>query len=39
MTPFWKLVPVTVTLVPPAIGPNDGEKLVTVGEPADDVAT
>ena len=39
MAPFLKLVPVTVTLVPPAIGPNDGEKLVTVGELAVDVAT
>lgn len=28
-----KLVPVTVTLVPPALDPNVGEILVTVGAP------
>ena len=31
--PVLKLVPVRVTLVPPAIGPNEGDKLVTVGPP------
>src|SRR2546423_446683 len=31
--PFRKLVPVTVTVVPPVVGPEDGLRLVTVGTP------
>jgi hypothetical protein len=30
--PATKFVPVTVTLVPPAVGPNAGDSDVTVGE-------
>ena len=33
VAPLTKLVPVMVTLVPPAVGPEFGEIAVTVGGP------
>jgi hypothetical protein len=35
VAPAWKFDPLTVTKVPPEVGPEAGEMLLTIGDEAD----